>query len=86
MKTLAKLDENGVVQNIIVANDDWDTNGFVEYTESNPAYIGGLYINGKFIPPKPGENAIFNEQTGAWEVPSQIDFLANLLINADTIK
>lgn len=51
MKRMAQVDANGIVVNIIVANDDWNVEGFVEYTDDNPAYIGGIYSDGRFIIP-----------------------------------
>ncbi len=45
---MAQVDANGIVINIIVASDDWNVEGFVEYTDDNPAYIGGTYANGMF--------------------------------------
>lgn len=51
MKRMAQVDANGIVVNIIVTGDDWNVEGFVEYTDNNPAYIGGTYTNGKFIVP-----------------------------------
>lgn len=56
MKRMAQVDDNGIVVNIIVAGDDWNVEGFVEYTDDNPAYIGGTYTNGKFIVPGTGVN------------------------------
>lgn len=56
MATFAVL-INDVVENIIVADtiDDLTRIGLVgvEYTEDNPAYIGGTYdkTTGKFYPP-----------------------------------
>jgi hypothetical protein len=66
MKRMAQVDANGIVVNIIVANDDWNVDGFVEYTDNNPAYIGGSYANGRFIPPRPGNDAVLDEETGMW--------------------
>jgi hypothetical protein len=69
MKRMAQVDANGIVINIIVANDDFNVWGFVEYTDNNPAYIGGTYVNGKFIPPKPTPDATLDEETCQWIVP-----------------
>lgn len=69
MKRMAQVDANGIVVNIIVASDDWNVEGFVEYTDDNPAYIGGTYANGRFIAPKPSDDATLDEATGAWIVP-----------------
>lgn len=51
MKRMAQVDANGIVVNIIVASDDWNVEGFVEYTDDNPAHIGWMYSNGKFFIP-----------------------------------
>jgi hypothetical protein len=69
MKTMAQINDDGVVVNITIANDDWSVDGFVEYTAANPAYIGGTYANGKFIPPKPTPDAVLDEATCQWIVP-----------------
>lgn len=70
MRQMAQIDANGIVINIIVAGDDWNVEGFVEYTDNNPAYIGGSYANGRFIPPKPTDDAVLDEVTGTWIVPA----------------
>lgn len=66
MKRMAQVDANGIVVNIIVAGDDWNVEGFVEYTDNNPAYIGGSYANGRFIAPRPSNDAVLDEETGMW--------------------
>lgn len=78
MRKMAQVDISGTVVNVIVAGDDWNVQGFVEYTDNNPAYIGGTYANGKFIPPKPTPDAVLDEETCQWIVPA--DF-----INADSV-
>jgi hypothetical protein len=50
MKRMAQVDANGIVVNIIVASDDWNVEGFVEYTDDNQVYIGGSYLNDRFSP------------------------------------
>lgn len=72
MKRMAQVDANGIVINIIVAGDDWNVEGFIEYTDDNPACIGGTYVNGKFIPPKPTEDAVLDEATCLWVVPASV--------------
>ncbi len=76
MKRMAQVDANGIVTNIIIANDDWNVEGFVEYTDANPACIGSAYTNGKFVPPKPSPDAVFDEEACRWIVTSQIQFLS----------
>jgi len=80
MRQMAQVDANGIVINIIVASDDWNVEGFVEYTDENPAYIGGVYSNGKFIPPKPTPDAVLNEDTYQWVVAA-----ADSLSGADSV-
>lgn len=53
MKNFALLDENNIVVNISIGDDDWSSPGWVAYTDSNPAYIGGDYFQGYFYPPQP---------------------------------
>jgi hypothetical protein len=84
MKRMAQVDANGIVVNIIVAGDDWNVEGFVEYTENNPAYIGGTYANGKFISPQPTPDAVLDEATCQWIVPVA-DVVAADSIGADTV-
>lgn len=84
MKRMAQIDANGIVINIIVANDDWNVEGFVEYTDDKPAYIGGTYTNGKFIPPKPTPDAVLDEATCQWIAPV-VDSVGADSIGADSV-
>jgi hypothetical protein len=68
MKYYALLNNANVVLNIIVANNDWDSTGYVEYTNSNPAYIGGDYVDGYFYPPQPYTSWTRNQ--GNWNPPT----------------
>lgn len=43
MKNFAELDENNIVVNVIVTEDDFNQEGFVEYTSSKLAMIGFTY-------------------------------------------
>jgi hypothetical protein len=86
MKTFAQINEHGIVLNTIVA-EEWSVEGFVEYTDSNPAHIGGDYFDGYFYPPQPTEfhtrnkgrwlapkptpDAVLDEATCQWIVSSQ---------------
>lgn len=82
---MAQVDANGIVVNIIVAGDDWNVEGFVEYTDDNPAYIGGTYTNGRFISPRPSDDAVLDEATGLWIVPgAEIILLADSITGADS--
>lgn len=71
MKRLAQVDTNHVVINIIVANDDWNVQGFIEYTDEKPAGIGYTYRADidAFVPPKPFSSWILNN-TAQWEPPT----------------
>lgn len=52
MKNLA-LVINGKVKNIIIANDDFIGENYIEYSDENPAMIGGGYEDGFFYEPQP---------------------------------
>jgi hypothetical protein len=51
MKNLAII-EDGVVINILLAEDDFVIENSIEYTDFNPAYIGGTYDGEYFYTPK----------------------------------
>jgi hypothetical protein len=53
MKNFALLDENNKVINISIANDDWDSTGWIEYTDNNPASIDGDFVDGFFYCEQP---------------------------------
>jgi hypothetical protein len=55
MKNYALLDENNLVINISIADDNWDSTGWIEYTELKPASIGYSYNPDEdiFIAPQP---------------------------------
>lgn len=64
----AMLDENNIVINILVCNDDEaDTRNLITYTNNNPAYIGGDYVDGFFYPEKPAPNWL--RDNGKWINP-----------------
>jgi hypothetical protein len=67
MKNFAQLDENNVVVNIIIANDDFNSDGYTEYSESNPAFIGGDYVDGFFYSSQPYPSWTRNQ--GSWLSP-----------------
>ena len=71
-KNYAVIDENNTVINTIVANDDFvaDDN-FIEYLDSNPAYIGGDYIESKFYSPQPFPSWSRDGQ-GNWVAPIEM--------------
>jgi hypothetical protein len=50
---VAVFDESNKVINIILCNDDYIIkDNEVIYTNENPAYIGGDYVDGYFYPPQ----------------------------------
>ena len=68
MKNFALLDENNKVLNISIAENSWELEGWVEYTNENPAYIGGDYIDGYFYAPQPFPSWIRDQ--GNWLAPT----------------
>jgi hypothetical protein len=64
--------KNGVVVNMIVAEQEWiDTQVGVEYllsTPANPAYVDGLYIDGRFTLPQPYASWTLDENYN-WQAP-----------------
>jgi len=72
MRQMAQVDANGIVINVIVAGDDWNVQGFIEYTDEKPAGIGYTYDAARdaFIPPKPSDDATLDEATCQWIVPA----------------
>lgn len=68
MKNFALLDENNKVINISIADDNWDSIGWVEYTELKPAGMGYTYdsIRDAFIAPKCHNEAVLDEATCRW--------------------
>jgi hypothetical protein len=62
--------KNGIVDNIVVADAEWadaQTDTVVEYTEANPAYMGGEYVGGFFYAPQPF--ASWTRSSGTWVAP-----------------
>lgn len=62
--------KNGIVSNIVVADAEWanaQTDTVVEYTDTNPAYIGGDYVDGFFYSPQPF--ASWTRSSGVWVAP-----------------
>ncbi len=53
IKTYALVDENNVVINTILWDGEVELGldgQLIEFTEENPAYIGGLFVDGQFFP------------------------------------
>lgn len=68
-KTMAVLDENDKVINIITCNEDeLDTETQVTYTDANPAYIGGDYVDGYFYSEQPYPS--WTRDNGTWQPPT----------------
>ena len=62
--------KNGIVSNIVVADSEWadaQTDTVVEYTDTNPAYLGGDYVGGFFYSPQPF--ASWTRNSGVWVAP-----------------
>jgi hypothetical protein len=64
----AQVSDSGQVLNIGVFGDDSIDEGWVEYTDANPAYIGGDYVDGYFYPPQPF--ASWTRDDGVWLPPT----------------
>lgn len=67
MKNFAQLVDGRVI-NIIVADDSFSKEDFIEYTESNPAYVGGDYFEGYFYPKQPYSSWV-KDGLGNWIAP-----------------
>lgn len=67
MKSVAVLDGDVVVNIVLCADDHVLNNNELVYTELNPAYIGGDYVDGKFYPPKPYSKWV--RDNGNWVAP-----------------
>ena len=67
MRFFAQLNENNIVLNTSVGRDGWQSEGWVEFTVENPAYIGGDYLGGYFYAPQPYPS--WSRNQGNWEAP-----------------
>jgi hypothetical protein len=67
MSYFAKLNKKKIVINISVGNADWDSTGWIEYTDENPAVIGGDYVDGYFYEIQP--YASWTRDKGIWVAP-----------------
>lgn len=70
MKFLALLNLENKVINISQADDNWTAEGWVEYQESNPAFVGGDFVDGYFYPPQPF--ASWSRHEGTWVAPIEM--------------
>jgi hypothetical protein len=68
MKNFALLDDNNKVLNISIADESWIGEGWVEYTNDNPAYINGDYVDGYFYAPQPYPS--WTRNNGQWLPPT----------------
>jgi hypothetical protein len=68
MKNYALLNDNNIVVNISIADDSWNSSGWIEYANNNPAFIGGDYIDGYFYPIQPYLS--WTRDNGNWQPPT----------------
>jgi hypothetical protein len=68
MKNVALLNESNIVLNIIVVKDDFNQQNYVEYSDDNPAFIGGDFYEGYFYPPQPYLSWV--RLNGTWQPPT----------------
>ena len=66
---VAILDQDSQVINITIVNDDYvlNTNEII-YTDENPAFIGGDYVDGYFYPLQPYPS--WTRESGTWQAPT----------------
>ena len=68
-KNMAVITDSGLVENIIVCQDDQpETPNLITYTDANPAYIGGDYVEGYFYPEQPFASWT-RDGEGGWVAP-----------------
>jgi hypothetical protein len=68
-KNVAVLNENNQVLNVIIVNNDYVLNANeIVYTHTNPAYIGGDYVQGYFYPAQPYLS--WTRDKGNWQPPT----------------
>jgi len=71
---MAVLNNDGIVENIISCADDMEENStLITYSNANPAYIGGDYVNGYFYSPQPYSSWTRNKGTWIAPVPYPTD-------------
>jgi len=71
IKKIARMQGSFVI-NIESASQEWidsqdNPSIFIEYSDENPAIIGGDYVDGYFYPIKPYES--WNRDKGSWVSP-----------------
>ena len=84
MKKFALLDENNLVINISIADNSWDSNGWIEYTDNNPASIGGDYVDGYFYSIQPYPSWTRNQ--GDWLPPTPMPNTGYWIWNEQTLS
>jgi len=67
MANYAQINETNTVVNVVVADEEWVSSQpgtWIEYTDSNPAYIDGTYdsVEG-FLPPEVEIIIVLDEET-----------------------
>lgn len=68
-KNMAVLNENKQVINIIVCSDEeLETPYLIAYTDANPAYIGGDFLDTYFYAPQPYPS--WTRDKGVWVAPT----------------
>jgi hypothetical protein len=70
MKSFALIDSQNTIINISQADDDWSADGWIEYDETNPAFVGGDFVDGFFYPPQPF--ASWSRDQGKWRAPIEM--------------
>ena len=83
MKKFALLNENNLVLNISIADNSWDSTGWVEYNNSNPASIGGDYVDGYFYSVRPF--ASWTRNAGNWLPPTPMPIDGYWLWDEDSL-
>jgi len=67
-KNVAVLDDINKVINIIIVNDDYELNvNEVFYTNANPAFIGGLYVENVFMYHQSNDEAVLSAKAAKWD-------------------
>ena len=67
-KNMAVLNKKNKIINIVICNDDQpETATQITYTDANPAWIGGDYVDGYFYTPQPYPS--WTRNNGVWEAP-----------------
>ncbi len=67
-KKMAILDDSGLVINVILCEGtEPETETNISYTDENPAYIGGDYVDGYFYSPQPYPS--WDRSQGNWLSP-----------------